>query len=55
MQKIAVDTWLEDPANEVSLEVNFQSLPDGTNYAATTFLNIPQKNIEVRIENSNYQ
>jgi hypothetical protein len=39
----------------VTLEVSFQSMPDGINYAATTVLKIPAKQIEVRIENSNYQ
>jgi len=28
---------------------------DGTNYAAMTLLKIPASQIEVRIENSNYQ
>jgi hypothetical protein len=50
-----VDTWLEKPENKVTLEVNFQSLPDGTRYAAITVLQIPGDDIEVRIENSNYQ
>ena len=55
LRRVAVDTWLDEPTNKVTLEVDFQSLPDGTNYAATTALKIPAKNIEVQIENSNYQ
>ncbi len=55
MRKIAVDTWLDEPKNKVTLEVTFASLPDGTNYAGTTLLKIPESKIEVRIENSNYQ
>ncbi len=55
MRQITVDTWLDKPENKVTLQVSFQSLPDGTNYAAGTVLTIPEKNIEVRIENSNYQ
>jgi hypothetical protein len=54
-RQVAVDTWLDDPKNPVTLEVNFQSMPDGTNYAGTTVLTIPAKHIEVQIENSNYQ
>ena len=50
-----VESWLDEPKNPVTLEVNFQSLPDGTNYAATTLLKIPEKQIEVQIGNSNYQ
>ena len=55
MQQIAVDTYLDKPENKVTLQVNFQSLPDGTSYAAETVLAIPNDKIEVRIENSNYQ
>lgn len=55
MRQIAVDTWLDKPDKKVTLAVSFQSLPDGTNYAAETLLMIPGDNIEVRIENSNYQ
>jgi hypothetical protein len=55
LRQVAVGTWLDEPTNQVTLEVNFQSMPDGTNYAATTVLEIPAKHIEVQIENSNYQ
>jgi hypothetical protein len=55
MRHVTVDTWLEKPENKVALDVSFQSLPDGTTYASETVLEIPEKNIEVRIVNSNYQ
>jgi hypothetical protein len=55
IRQIAVDTWLEKPDEKVTLAVTFQSLPDGTNYAAETVLSIPGDKIEVRVENSNYQ
>jgi hypothetical protein len=55
LRQLHVDTWLDDPSNKVTLEVTFQSLPDGTNYAASTVLSIPAKQIEVQIDNSNYQ
>jgi hypothetical protein len=55
MQQISIDTWLDKPENKVTLAVTFQSLPDGTSYAASTVLGIPKDNIEVRVENSNYQ
>jgi hypothetical protein len=55
IRQIAVDTWLEKPDKKVTLSVTFQSLPDGTNYAAETLLSIPGDKIEVRVENSNYQ
>ncbi len=55
MRQIAIDTWLDKPDKKVTLAVTFQSLPDGTNYAAETVLSIPGDKIEVRIGNSNYQ
>jgi hypothetical protein len=55
MRQISVDTWLEKPERKVTLAVSFQSLPDGTSYAASTVLSIPGDHLEVRIENSNYQ
>ena len=55
LRQISVDTWLDEPENEVTLQVSFQSLPDGTNYAASTVLSIPKGKLEVQIANSNYQ
>ena len=55
MRHVTVDTYLDEPDNKVTLDVSFQSLPDGTSYAGETVLTIPKDNIEVRIENSNYQ
>jgi hypothetical protein len=55
IQRISVDTWLEKPEEKVTLDVSFQSLPDGTHYPAETLLKIPNRHIEVRVENSNYQ
>jgi hypothetical protein len=55
IRRIEVDTWLHKPDEKVTLSVTFQSLPDGTNYAAQTVLSIPGDKIEVRVENGNYQ
>ena len=55
LRQITVDTWLDKPENKVTLQVSFQSLPDGTNYAATTVLSILKDKLEVEIDNSNYQ
>lgn len=55
LQHVAVNTWLDEPDKEVTLDVQFASLSDGTSYAATTVLAIPDDEIEVHIENSNYQ
>lgn len=55
VQHVSVETWLDDPSKAVTLEVTFESLSDGTAYPATTVLAIPGDEIEVHIENSNYQ
>ncbi len=55
IQQIAVDSYLETPDKAVTLDVQMQSLPDGTNYPGTIVLAIPSDNIQVRISNSNYQ
>jgi hypothetical protein len=55
IQHITVDTYLEKPEDKVTLNVSFQSLPDGTNYAASTLLSIASSKIDVQVENSNYQ
>jgi hypothetical protein len=46
---------IPDDRCKVTLDVSFQSLPDGTSYPGSTVLSIPKRNIEVRVENSKYQ
>ena len=55
MRQIGVSTYLDAPGSPVSLEVTMQSLPDGTHYPATVSMKMPASQVEVRIENSNYQ
>jgi hypothetical protein len=39
----------------VSMKVEFQALPDGTNYAAVTTVDAPAKQIQVKTEQINFQ
>ena len=55
MRQINVDTWKDDPSDKVTLNVQMQSLPDGTDYAGNIVLAVPSSHIEVHITNSNYQ
>ena len=55
MKKIDVDTWKDSPTDKVTLDVQMQSLPDGTSYAGQVVLAIPSSQIQVGITNSNYQ
>lgn len=55
MQQVAVASYLDTPNKPVTLDVQMQSLPDGTDYPGSIVLAVPSENIEVRIKNSNYQ
>jgi hypothetical protein len=55
ISKIDVNTWLDSPDQEVTLDVQMDSLPDGTHYAGTILLSIPSSHIDVKITNSNYE
>jgi hypothetical protein len=52
---VDVNTWLDEPANVVTLNVTMGQLPDGTSHSSVVVLGMPKRNIEVRITNSNYQ
>jgi hypothetical protein len=49
-----VATYLDEPKDVVTLNVSFNSLPDGTNFAETTVLNATAKEIVVTKTNSGY-
>jgi len=50
-----VQSYLDSSKDEtVTLVVTFASLPDGTNYAQQSVVNVPGKNIQVEITNSGY-
>ena len=55
MQQVAVASYLDTPNKPVTLNVQMQSLPDGTDYPGSIVLAVPSENIEVRIKNNNYQ
>jgi hypothetical protein len=55
LDQIDVATWLDTQSNTVTLDVNFDSLPDGTRYPITTTLLIPGSQAQVQIKNGNYQ
>ena len=55
LRKVNVNSYLDDPSDAVTLQVDFQSLPDGTNYPSATILNATAKQVQVKTQNSNYQ
>jgi hypothetical protein len=54
IQGYDVKTYLDAPADVVTLKVVFQDLPDRTNYVAQTILDATAKQIQVRTTNSGY-
>jgi hypothetical protein len=55
MQTIDVSTWMDAPDKTVTLVVQMQQLPDGTNYPQLSTLTIPWKNVQVMVNNSDFQ
>lgn len=55
LAQINVNTYMDNQKNTVTLQVTFQKLPEGPNYAAQTVLNAPAKNIQVQTISSNFQ
>jgi hypothetical protein len=54
LRSFVVATYLDEPKDVVTLNVNFSSLPDGTNHVDTTVLNATAKEIVVTKTNNNY-
>jgi hypothetical protein len=56
IRQVKVDTYLDDAEKDkVALAVDFQTLPDGTNYAASKKLDVAAKKIVVVITTKNFQ
>ena len=55
LAKLAVNSYLGNPADAVTLAVQFATLPDGTSYPAQETVNAAAKGLELAITNSNYQ
>jgi hypothetical protein len=49
-----VNTYLDAPADVVTLKVVFDNLPDGTNYVAQTVLNATAKQVQIKTLSSGY-
>ena len=55
MRSYAVQSYVEKPKDDdLTLNVKFNSLPDGTTYPETIVLNVAAKNVVVNITNTGY-
>ncbi len=55
LRQIAVDTWLDEPENAVTLKVTMQAMPDGISYPGTIVFTLAKRQLEVKMTKSNYQ
>jgi hypothetical protein len=52
---VSINTYMDDPKEVVTLQVQMASLPDGTNYVEQTVLNATAKKLVVTTSNASYQ
>ena len=55
LRQIEVNTWLDEPANAVTLKVTMQAMPEGISYPGTIVFALVKRQLEVKITKSNYQ
>jgi len=55
LRKLSVSSFLDEEKDKVTLDVQFQSLPDGTNYVADTLLRADAKQIAVKVQSRDYR
>lgn len=55
IRAVKIATYLESPKDAISLEIQFSSLPDGTNHPHVITLDAPAKNIRVMVANTGYR
>lgn len=55
LRQVDVETWLDEPENGVTLAVTMGALPDGTSHPSVVVLGMPNRQIAVKITNTNYQ
>ena len=53
--QVQVASYMDDPKDAMNLTVQFSSLPDGTNHVSNMVLDGVSKQLNIAIQNSNYQ
>jgi hypothetical protein len=53
--RVEIASYMDDPKDAMNLAVQFNRLPDGTNYVASVVIDGVSKQLNVAIQNSNYQ
>jgi len=52
---LKVASYMDDPKDAMNLTVQFDRLPDGTNHVSSTVIDGVSKQLNIAIQNSNYQ
>jgi len=52
---LKVASYMDDPKDAMNLTVQFDRLPDGTNHVSRTVIDGVSKQLNIAIQNSNYQ
>jgi hypothetical protein len=55
LARLEVASYMDDPKDAMNLAVEFNRLPDGTNHVASVVVDGVRKQLNVAIQNSNYQ
>ncbi len=53
--RIQIASYMDDPKDAMNLTVQFSRLPDGTNHVSNLLINGVSKQLNIAIQNSNYQ
>jgi hypothetical protein len=54
IQNVQIASYLDDPKDAVRITIQFAKLPDGTNHVASMVLDGESKQLNIAIQNSNY-
>jgi hypothetical protein len=52
---LSISTYLSDPSDAVTVNVQFARLPGGPNHVASETINGTSKHLTIEVQNSNYQ
>ncbi len=55
MQSVSIATYLSDPSDAVTVDVQFSRIPGGPSYPAMQTINGKSKQMTIAIQNANYQ
>ena len=53
--KVQIVSYMDDPKDAMNLTVQYSRLPDGTNHISNMVIDGVSKQLNVAIQNSNYQ